>query len=1001
MSEEKKNSLENLEERLDDEQSSISQIGFDDLLSIVLLNLKWFAVSVVICLLIAGAYLYWAKPSVTVTGRMQLQVSEKGGLSSSLAAISSSIPFGLGGKLGGSASGDVEMEIMKSTLMVRDVVCDLDLHTEYRLSKWGRSRLLYRDQPIQVSLDKAHLEWFDKELPLTVHKIELDVQKDAQGYTVEGTLIENKEETDLPSQTFAKLPATIKTAVGTLTISENQFLTPKQQSRYVDGYTLKVSIVPPVVAANTFLKNLEVDPSSKTVTTILEITLKDENIMRGIAFIDKLVEVYNRRANEDKNERLMKTDAFVNERLAKVDAELGSSDAAWENYKTKFKVTDPKVDAQETMSMKSGYETKLVELGAQLQIVDYLSDYVNNPANRYAMIPSNIGLDKGSSISSVTEKYNETVLERNRLLKSVSEQSPQVQLLSKTLDGMYPSVQAALRQARQAVNLQRQAVEREYNRYQGRAGNTPSVERALTDIGRQREIKQAVYLVMLQKREENAMELTNSVEKAKLIDQTQADPASVSPKIKMVLMGALFLGVLIPFGILYLIWMFGSSFVIRQDVESLTSLPIIGQIPPGDDAEAVRNLRTNLLQRLKPDQKVILFASDADGDGKTYLAKQLDDSLKAIGKKSLYMNLDLRSQSSVKGHPSDYFASEDFAAQIQQAKSANDYVILDSPSVSKYYDAYQIAQFADATCYVLKPGTTSKTTITSLDKTTRLPHVNLIINAKNMSKKKFRHLYKSCSLLLLFALMLTSCGSTKKVPYFQNRERVDLALSKGLFDARIMPKDILQIRVFSVTPEASEPFNLMKGNSTSSSTRATDESSVYNYLVDNEGNIVFPVIGTIHLGGMTKNEAEAFIKSKIEPYLAAAENPIVHVRMVNYKYTVIGEVNKPGMFTTKNEKINVIEALAQAGDLTLFGQRDKVFLIRENAEGQKEYHQLDISDAGIVSSPYYYLQQNDIVYVEPHKSKARQTFFSTASSMWLTLTSMLMSVTTFIIALSK
>lgn len=1001
MSEEKKNSLEHLEERLDDEQSSVSQIGFRDLVSMVMLNLKWFAVSVGICLLIAGAYLYWAKPSVTVTGKMQLQSTDKKGFSSSLAALTSSIPFGLGSSIGGAASGDVEIEVMKSTLMVRDVVCDLDLYVEYRLSKWGRSKLLYRDQPIQVSLDKTHLEWFDKELPLTVHKIELNVQKDAQGYTVDGTLIENKEETDLPSQTFAKLPATIKTAVGTLTISENQFLTPKQQSRYVNGYYLKVSIVPPMVAANAFLKNMEIEPAGKNIFSILNITLKDENVIRGIAFVDKLVEVSNRRSNEDKKEQLMKTDAFVNERLAKVDAELGSSDAEWESYKTKFKVTDPQVDVKETMAMKSGYETKLVELGAQLQIVDYLSDYVNNPANRYALIPSNVGLDKNSSASGITEKYNEAVLERNRLLKSVSEHSPQVQLLTKTLDGMYPSVQAALRQARQAVNLQRQAVEREYNKYQGRVGNAPSMERVLTDIGRERNIKQAVYLVMLQKREENAMELTNNTEKAKLIDQTQPDPSSASPKKKLVLASAVFFGVLIPFGILFLMRLFGSIFETRQDVESLTSLPIIGQIPPGDDGEALRYLRTNLLQSLKPDQKVILFASEADGDGKTFLAKQLDDSLKAIGKKSLYLNLDLRSQSSVKGHPSDYFASEDFASQLRQAKSDNDYVILDSPSISKYYDAYQIAQFADATCFVLTPGTTSKATITSLNKTTRLPYINLIINAMNMSKKKFHYLYKSCSLLLLLALMLTSCGSTKKVPYFQNRDSVDLALSKGLFDARIMPKDILQIRVFTVTPEASEPFNLMKGNTTTSSTRAMDESSVYNYLVDNDGNIVFPIIGTIHLGGMTKNEAEAFIKSKIDPYLAAAENPIVHVRMVNYKYTVIGEVNRPGMFTTKNEKINVIEALAQAGDLTLFGERDKIFLIRENAEGQKEYHQLDISDAGIVSSPYYYLQQNDIVYVEPHKSKARQTFFSTASSMWLTLTSMLMSVTTFIIALSK
>lgn len=748
MSEEKKISLEDLEDLLEEDNASTSRISFRDLWSMVRLHLRWFAASVVICLLIAGAYLYWAKPSVMVTGKMQLQESEKrGGLSASLAALSSSIPFGLGSSLGGATSGDVEVEIMKSTLMIRDVVCDLDLHTEYRLSKWGRSSLLYRDQPILVSLDNTHLEWFDKELPLTVHKIELEVQKTSQGYTVEGTLIENKEEEDLPSQTFAKLPATVKTAVGTLTITENQFLTPKQRERFTADYTIQVSIVPPMVAANSFLNKLEIEPAGKKVSTILSLTLKDESVIRGIAFIDKLVEVYNRRTNEYKNEQLMKTDAFVNERLAKVDAELGSSDADWESYKTRFRVTDPKVDAQETMTMKGGYETKLVELGAQLQIIDYLSDYVNNPANRYAMIPSNVGLDKSSSANSVTDKYNEAVLERNRLLKSVSEQSPQVQLLTKTLDDMYPSVQAALRQARQAVNLQRQAVEREYNRYQGRVGSTPRMERALTDIGRQREIKQAVYLVMLQKREENAMELANTPEKGILIDQTQGDPTSASPKKKVVLLAAVFLGALIPFGILFLMRLFSSTFETRQDVESLTSLPIIGQIPPGDNGEAIRQLRTNLLQRLKPDQKVILFASEADGDGKTYLAKRLDDTLKSIGKKAIYIDADLRqperSLSLSKGrHPVDILASADFAAQLQQAKANNDYVILDSPSLSRYQDAYQIAEFADTTCYVLTAGTTSKAAIASLEKESRLPNISLIINAMNMSKQKYQLYYK-------------------------------------------------------------------------------------------------------------------------------------------------------------------------------------------------------------------------------------------------------------------
>ena len=254
---------------------------------------------------------------------------------------------------------------------------------------------------------------------------------------------------------------------------------------------------------------------------------------------------------------------------------------------------------------------------------------------------------------------------------------------------------------------------------------------------------------------------------------------------------------------------------------------------------------------------------------------------------------------------------------------------------------------------------------------------------------------------LLMVLLLSSCISTKKVAYFQNRESVDIGLSKGLYDAKIMPKDILQIKVFTITPEASEPFNLLKTNTTSSTSYQNDLSSVYNYLVDNSGDIYFPVVGKIHLGGLSKNEAEKLLKSKIAPFMSEKEDFLVHVRMINYKYSVIGGVNKPGMFTTQNEKVNIIEAIAQAGDLTLYGERDKVFLIRENSEGEKEYHQLNLNDANIISSPFYYLQQNDIIYVEPNKAQARSSYFSTSTGMWFSLTSALMSVSTFIIALSK
>ena len=268
-------------------------------------------------------------------------------------------------------------------------------------------------------------------------------------------------------------------------------------------------------------------------------------------------------------------------------------------------------------------------------------------------------------------------------------------------------------------------------------------------------------------------------------------------------------------------------------------------------------------------------------------------------------------------------------------------------------------------------------------------------------RKHSIYLPSSSFLLVFAALLLTSCMSTKKVTYFQNKDTIDWSLSKNLYDAKIMPKDILQIQVFTMTPEAAEPFNLIKSTNNSASTSASTQNSVYNYLVDNDGDIDFPIIGKVHLGGLGKNEAEQLIKSKIQPYLSESENVVVHVRMMNYKYAVMGGVNVPGLYTTQNEKINILEAIAQAGDLTTFAHRDRIFLIRENSDGEKEYHQLNINDANIVSSPYYYLQQNDIIYVEPRKTEARNAFISSNTSIWFSLASSLMSIATFIIALSK
>jgi len=253
-------------------------------------------------------------------------------------------------------------------------------------------------------------------------------------------------------------------------------------------------------------------------------------------------------------------------------------------------------------------------------------------------------------------------------------------------------------------------------------------------------------------------------------------------------------------------------------------------------------------------------------------------------------------------------------------------------------------------------------------------------------------------ILAAVAVLLTSCSTPKNVAYIQNSDSIDYAKSEFLYDARIMPKDILTITVNTVNPEASEPFNLLIHNTLNTSRSvATSGGSLQTYLVDNNGCIDFPVVGKLQVGGLTKSMCEKLIHDKIQRYMNAEENPIVTVRMSNYKISVIGEVNHPGMFNVGNEKINIFEALAQAGDLSIYGVRDRVKLIRENAKGRKEIHTINLNDANIVNSPYYYLQQNDVLYVEPNSVKAKNSAIGTSTTIWISVTGALVSLASLIV----
>ena len=266
--------------------------------------------------------------------------------------------------------------------------------------------------------------------------------------------------------------------------------------------------------------------------------------------------------------------------------------------------------------------------------------------------------------------------------------------------------------------------------------------------------------------------------------------------------------------------------------------------------------------------------------------------------------------------------------------------------------------------------------------------------------------------ILMAAITLASCQSYKKVPYLQSYESLtdksykeivinEVNQQDTLYDARIQPKDLLNITINTTDPQAAAPFNLTMqtyNNIAQSNASTTSQPALQQYLVDNAGEIDFPVIGRLQVGGLTKNAAENLIRAQLRPYLK--EIPIVTERMSNYKISVLGEVNSPGTFTINNEKVNIFEALAMAGDMTIYGKRNNVKLLREDEQGRKEIVLLDLKDPGIVSSPYYYLQQNDILYVEPRKSKIRSSEMS-AITPWVSILSVLTSLTSLAVALFK
>ena len=778
------------------EQTEKSAFDFQTIYTMLVLNWKWFVLSVILCLGCGAIYLRYKTPTFQAHAKMLIKDDESNNRASGKSALltTSNLSF-----MTNSAGIDNEMEILTSLSIAQQAVRDLKLYTTYKSKGKIKDQLMYKTEPIFVDLDPGHLEKL-------IYPIKLVITRDGNEYKVKGqytaSAFEETEKTVYEiEKTLNGLPARISTRVGTITLNANSQVAPM-----ADGATIKVTIVAPKYMAMKYVKALSVSPTSKT-TTIAQMVLTDEIPQRAVDYLRQLTVCYNRQANEDKNEIAVRTEEFINGRLEKINAELGSTEGSLEAYKKRNNMVELKMNAAQAVQNQDLFSQKLAEANTQVALLQSISQYMNDPANQYQTLPSNVGLTDQSA-TQLINKYNDIVLTRNRLLRSASESSPTVTPLTAQLDDLSASIRRAIAQAQKNMATQRQSVAEQYSKYVGQTSATPEQERILTQIGRQQDVKSGLYLMLLQKREENSISLAATADKGKLIDDPQYS-GKVSPRGSIIMLLALVLGFLIPGGILYIINFLKFRIEGHDDVEKLTKLPILADIAVAGEGtktkgdivvhenknnqmeEVFRSLRTNLQFIMSKDQKVILFTSSLSGEGKTFTAANLAVSFALLDKKVVLVGLDIRKPRlaelfEIKDHhhgitnllsmanptaedvekqilnsnvndnldilmagpippnPTELIARPTLEMVINSLKEKYDYVLIDSAPVGLVTDTLQIGRVADATIILCRADYTPKDSfnyINDLARDNKLPHMTIAINGIDMSKKKYGYYY--------------------------------------------------------------------------------------------------------------------------------------------------------------------------------------------------------------------------------------------------------------------
>ncbi|MCW1735301.1 GumC family protein [Anaerorudis cellulosivorans] len=737
---------------------------------------KWIVAGVAVALMAAAGYLYYATPVYKVSARVILKDVQSAQKTPTIGAIDELTLL--------VAVNNVEDEtfVMKSQSVLQAVVDRLDLHTSYIVEGRIKNTDLYTKSPVIVAMEKSELDNLKQNIDLEMAMLS------------DGSIAVKGITPGLPSDTvFKNLPALLHTSYGNISFTRREGVEP-------DYRLLYISIRKPETVIDAYLADLDIQQANRQ-SSVLNLSFNTPYIEKGKDFLNTLIEEYNNQAIEDKNMEALNTQKFINERIVIIDRELSAAEQNVEEYKRSQGLTDLQADLARTMQMSSRYEQQLVEVESQLSIVKLLRDYVNNPANADKTIPVNIGIDDPMLNAAISE-YNRLLLQRQRLTQSVTPDNPVMRKLEDEIAGLRTAINSSINSVLQGLTTKQKDLFNQASLYSGKIGSMPTQEREFLDLSREQQIKANLFLMLLQKREENALALAAVANKAKVLNKAKT-VGKIYPRTTLVLAVALVLGLLLPGAVIYAVSLFRYRIESRADVEKIATVPLLAEIPrheeEGDNeniaikkddrssiAEAFRMLRTSLMLALGGDKKAVVFTSTVPGEGKTFVAINTALSFALLDKKVLIMELDLRlsrirqyfhigvkegisnylsgmesdidklvvpsgihenlfvlPSGPIPPNPAELLSRDMLDKAMEHLREKYDYIFIDSPPVNQVADTLIINRVSDATVYVCRAGYSSKNLLrfaNELMEQGKLKNMLLVVNdVKDLHHYDYRY----------------------------------------------------------------------------------------------------------------------------------------------------------------------------------------------------------------------------------------------------------------------